>query len=101
MSQMICNGSGAANACTKSHWPRSAAAATSWRARTRTFSSIAATVFGVNARCTSRRSLEWRGSSRTIIEPKNSRVSGESSDTVMPPVELNRCGWRLTVRTSS
>ena len=58
--------------------------ATSWRARTRTLSSIAATVFGVNARCTSRRSLEWRGSSRTIIEPKKSRASGRSSDSVMP-----------------
>ena len=56
---------------------------------------------GVNARCTSRRSLEWRGSSSTIIEPKNSRVSGESFDNVMPPVELKSCGCRLTVRTSS
>jgi hypothetical protein len=47
------------------------------------------------------RSFECRGSSSTIIEPKNSRVSGELSDRVMPPVELKMCGCRLTVRTSS
>ena len=101
MSQMICSGSGAANDSTKSHSPLSAAAATSWRARTRTLSSIAATVFGVNARCTSRRSLAWRGSSRTIIEPKKSRASGMSLDSVMPLAELKMCGWRLTARRSS
>ena len=101
MSQMICSGSGAANACTKSHSPRSAASATSWRARTRTLCSMAATVLGVKPFCTSRRSLEWRGSSRTIIDPKNSRASGKSSDSVMPPVELKIWACRLTVRTSS
>ena len=51
MSQMICSGSGAANVSTKSHEPRSAAVGHELAGAVREPAlSIAATVFGVNAR---------------------------------------------------
>ena len=101
MSAITCRGSGAANCCTKSHSPISAASTISWRARTRTLCSTWATVFGVKPFCTSWRNLACRGSSITIIEPKNSSVSGAWSFRVMPLAELNSHGRRLTERTSS
>ncbi len=105
MSQMIWSGRGAANDSTKSIAPPAAffsfAAATSCFARTFTDSSIAATVFGVKPFWTSIRNFAWRGLSMTIIDPKNSSVSGGCSPSVIPEADENSSALRLTSLMSS
>ena len=76
--------------------------ATMVRARSRTLSSIRATTFGVNARLTIVRSRRWRGSSRLIIEPENSAISGGTSlRDEHVGMELKTSGWRLAWWMSS
>ena len=101
MSQITCRGRGAANASTKSHEPPvSLAASMSRRARTRTDSATAASVRGVNAFCTKRRSLVCLGSSMTMIDP-TARYSGAGSLEMTPQADEKCCGLRLTACTSS
>jgi hypothetical protein len=66
--------------------------ATSRWARSRTDASVRATTFGVNARLTIERNRWCRGSSSTIIEPKNSATSGAWSLIVMLGLELKISG---------
>ena len=54
--------------------------------------SARATTFGVKALLTMLRSRRCRGSSSTIIDPKNSASSGFWSGIVMDGLELKRCG---------
>jgi hypothetical protein len=105
MSQMVWSGRGAANDSTKSIDAPPAffslAVATSCLARIFTDASIVATVFGVKPFWTSIRNFAWRGLSMTIIEPKNSSVSGGCSPKVMPDADENRSAFRLTSLMSS
>ncbi len=104
MSQITCSGSGPASSATSSPVPSGCSAiiaSTSRRARSRTDASVRATTLGVNALLTMLRSRRCRGSSSTIIDPKNSASSGFWSGIVMDGRELKRCGCRLTCHTSS
>ena len=61
-----------------------------------------ATTFGVNARLTIVRSRRWRGSSRLIIDPENSAISGGTSlSDEHVGTELKTSGWRLAWWMSS
>ena len=65
-------------------------------------SSNFASIFGVNARDTIRRSRACRGSSMLIIEPKYSLNSaGRSYMLVAPAAEENTAGFRLASATSA
>ena len=55
----------------------------------------------MNARETMRRNRAWRGSSRLIIDPKNSRNSGGMSPMLVPFPLQNSSGCRLASTTSA
>ena len=102
MSQTIFNGSRAEMAVTASHSPWARASSTILDAVRCTSSVSAASRFGVKPRETMRRSRECRGSSRLIIDPKNSRNSGGRSVMLVAPApEVKTFGVRLASTTSS
>jgi hypothetical protein len=66
------------------------------------YSSVRATIRGLNARATILRSLRCRGASMLIMEPKYSRNSvGRSKMFVAPAAEEYTSGWRLASSTSA
>ena len=95
MSRMIRSGSRAATSVTKSPSPRSAISSTISAATPSTSAFISPSCRGVNPRDTMRRMRAWRGSSRLIIDPKNSMKSGGRSAMLVPLPEQNSSGCRL------
>ena len=103
MSQMMATGSASATSETNSTSPLGAIVSTMSRARRRTDSSALATIFGVNPRLTTARSLVCLGGSVEIIErmaPRRCMSSG-SVITWMPKAELNVSQSRVAAATSS
>ena len=95
MSRMIRSGSRAATSVTKSPSPRSAISSTISAATPSTSAFISPSCRGVNPRDTMRRMRACRGSSRLIIDPKNSMKSGGRSAMFVPLPEQNSSGCRL------
>jgi hypothetical protein len=85
IAQMTSSGTRAATCATKSPGPAATRSSTTDRV-TRTMSaSIRATIRGLNARATIRRSRRCRGASMLIIDPKYSRNSGGRSKMFVAP----------------
>ena len=101
-SHTILSGSRAEISVTASHSPLSITSSTIVRAVTATSSTRSLSRFGVNPRETMRRRRACRGSSISIMEPKNSRNSGGMSLTeVLPFPETKIDGVRLASTTSA
>ena len=103
---MIVSGNGEESRATRStsRSAASSAATPATRSRaTETMSSVTfASIFGVNARETTRRICACRGSSMLMREPYSSFISSgrSTSDTALWP-EQNSSGWRLIATTSA